>query len=75
MHAQAFVQPRIPRGTKPLEWIASRRFDAVVDFVSRSDDNRPFGVDSSLSADGNLLRTAIHLANMRVRDTAISSLD
>jgi serine/threonine protein phosphatase PrpC len=49
--------------------------DAVVDFVSRSDENRPFGVDSSLSADGNLLRTAVHLANMRVRDTAITSLD
>ena len=49
--------------------------DAVVDFVGRSDESHPFGVDPSLSVDGNLLRTAIHLANMRVRDAAISSLD
>ena len=35
----------------------------------------PFGFDPSLSADGNLLRTAIHLANVQIRETAISSHD
>ena len=35
----------------------------------------PFGFDPSLSADGNLLRTAIHLANVQIREAAISSHD
>ena len=33
----------------------------------------PFGFDPSLSEAGNLIRTAIHLANMRVLETAGSS--
>jgi serine/threonine protein phosphatase PrpC len=33
----------------------------------------PFGFDPSLSADGNLLRTAIHLASVQIREAAISS--
>jgi len=33
----------------------------------------PFGFDAALSADGNLLRTAILLADVRVREAAISS--
>ena len=47
--------------------------DAVVDFVLHPDDNYPFGFDPSLSADGNLLRTAIHLANVQIREAAIDS--
>ena len=35
----------------------------------------PFGFDGSLSADGNLLRTAIHLANVQIREAAIASHD
>jgi protein phosphatase len=31
----------------------------------------PFGYDHSLSADGNLLRTAIHLANVQILEAAI----
>ena len=33
----------------------------------------PFGFDSSLSHAGNLLRTAIHLANVQILETAIGS--
>ena len=33
----------------------------------------PFGFDPSLSADGNLLRTAIHLASVQIREAALSS--
>jgi serine/threonine protein phosphatase PrpC len=35
----------------------------------------PFGFDPSLSKDGNLLRTAIHLANVQIREAAIDSDD
>jgi protein phosphatase len=35
----------------------------------------PFGFDPSLSAHGNLLRTAVHVADLQVRETAVSSQD
>jgi PPM family protein phosphatase len=35
----------------------------------------PFGFDPSLSADGNLLRTAIHLASVQICEAAIASRD
>jgi PPM family protein phosphatase len=35
----------------------------------------PFGFDPSLSVDGNLLRTAVHLANVQIREVAIDSRD
>jgi len=35
----------------------------------------PFGFDPSLSTDGNLLRTAVLLANIQIREAAISSHD
>jgi serine/threonine protein phosphatase PrpC len=41
----------------------------------RDTDAWPFGYDPSLSADGNLLRTAIHLANVQILEAAISSND
>lgn len=55
--------------------------DTVVDFVrersaslsgERDATAWPFGYDSVLSADGNLLRTAIHLANVQILETAMS---
>ena len=49
--------------------------DAVADFVRHPDDRFPFGFDPSLSAGGNILRTAIHLANVQIREVAISSDD
>ena len=33
----------------------------------------PFGFDPALSANGNLLRTAIHLANVQILETALSA--
>jgi serine/threonine protein phosphatase PrpC len=51
--------------------------DAVVSFVAErvaSDrDEWPFGHDTALSADGNILRTAIHLANVQILEAAISA--
>lgn len=48
--------------------------DAVVDYLSRDNPQSwPFGFDPSLSSDGNLLRTAIHLANVQIREAAIAS--
>jgi PPM family protein phosphatase len=35
----------------------------------------PFGFDPSLSADGNLLRTAIHLADVQIREASFASHD
>ena len=50
--------------------------DVVVDWVRLGDCQfTPFGCDPSLSADGNLLRTAIHLANVQIREAAIDSHD
>jgi serine/threonine protein phosphatase PrpC len=72
------------------EIAAQLAVDAVVGFVaaipdrvgagsgSGADDDVevwPFGFDRSLSVDGNLLRTAVHLADVRVRDVAMSSCD
>ena len=52
--------------------------DAAVDAVLEVARDRlsfgwPFGYDPSLSEAGNLIRTAIHVANMRVLETAGSS--
>jgi len=52
--------------------------DAVVDFVRQrrernAADPWPFGFDPALSPEGNLLRTAIHLANVQILEAAISS--
>ena len=47
--------------------------DAVVHFVRQPDESGPFGFDPALSSDGNLLRTAILLANVQILEAAISS--
>jgi PPM family protein phosphatase len=51
--------------------------DAIVEFVGRSGPCFvwPFGYDDALSEAGNVLRTAIHLANVRVLETAATSPD
>ncbi len=57
--------------------------DTVVEFIRErgvtpradewsSEAPWPFGYDPALSADGNLLRTAIHLANVQILETAMS---
>jgi serine/threonine protein phosphatase PrpC len=54
--------------------VASRlAVDAVVACCSAMPESWPFGYDESLSADGNLLRTAIHRANVSILETAITS--
>ena len=47
--------------------------DAVVQFVRASDRAWPFGYDSALSVEGNILRTSIHLANLRILETSVSA--
>jgi serine/threonine protein phosphatase PrpC len=47
--------------------------DAVVNFVRQGGQDWPFGFDPALSRDGNLLRTAVHRANMRILEAAIAS--
>jgi protein phosphatase len=55
------------------EVAAQLAVDAVVEFVETGSPERPFGVDPSLSEAGNLLRTAVCLANARVLEAAITS--
>jgi serine/threonine protein phosphatase PrpC len=54
--------------------VASRlAVDAVVETCATVPDEWPFGYDDSLSAAGNLLRTAVHRANVSILETAITS--
>jgi PPM family protein phosphatase len=54
--------------------VASRlAVDALVEFYGAGTDDWPFGYDDDLSADGNRLRTAIHLANVQVLEMAGTS--
>jgi len=54
--------------------VASRlAVDAIVEFYGAGTDDWPFGYDPSLSADGNRLRTAIHLANVQILEMAATS--
>lgn len=52
--------------------------DTVSGYVRGAASNRagaygPFGVNPSLSHDGNLLQTAVHLANMQILERAVSA--
>ena len=47
--------------------------DAIVEFVGASDETWPFGYDQALSVAGNILRTAVHLANVQILETAMSN--
>jgi protein phosphatase len=56
--------------------VASRlAVDAIVECYRAGTDDWPFGYDPELSADGNRLRTAIHLANVQVLEMAATSDD
>ncbi len=46
--------------------------DTIVEAVRDGVDGWPFGVDPSLSSAGNLLRTAVYLADARILETAIA---
>ena len=66
-------------GQKAGEVAAQLTIDAMTAFIRRSADDIdfswPFGIDPTLSVNGNRLRTAINLANRRVFRTAVSSDD
>jgi protein phosphatase len=47
--------------------------DAVIDFVAAGDRSWPFGYEPSWSLGGNLLRTAIQSASMRIFEIATAS--
>ena len=54
--------------------VASRlAVDALVEFYGAGADDWPFGYDPDRSVDGNRLRTAIHLANIRILEMAATS--
>ncbi len=58
--------------------VASRMaVDTVLEYVSRSavTTTWPFGFDASISETGNLLRTAVHVANSRIFDAALAKPD
>jgi serine/threonine protein phosphatase PrpC len=51
--------------------------DAIVEIVGGRESHVdaaawPFGYDPTLSAEGNLLRTAVHLANVQILETAMT---
>jgi protein phosphatase len=54
--------------------VASRlAVDAVIETCTSMPESWLFGYDESLSVEGNLLRTAIHRANVSILETAITS--
>lgn len=60
--------------------VASRlAVETITAFIRRSADDQdfswPYGVESTLSYDGNRLRTAVHLANRRIHRTSESHDD
>jgi serine/threonine protein phosphatase PrpC len=66
-------------GHKAGEVAAQLAIEAITGFISRSDKDYdvtwPYGIDDTLSFDGNRLRTAIFLANRKVFRAAESSDD
>jgi PPM family protein phosphatase len=66
-------------GHKAGEVAAQLAIDAISGFIGRSDKDYdvtwPYGIDDTLSFDGNRLRTAIFLANRKVFRAAESSDD
>ena len=66
-------------GHKAGEVAAQLAIDAITGFISRSDKDYdvtwPYGIDDTLSFNGNRLRTAVFLANRKVFRVAESSDD
>jgi serine/threonine protein phosphatase PrpC len=77
VRARAEVRPRSDQG----QTLVGAGSDLGQTWVRPGSDLRqvvdlwPFGFDPSLSEDGNLLRTAVHLAHIQIREAAISSHD
>ena len=56
------------------EVAARMAVDTVVDYCrSAEPDQWPFGFEHALSADANLLRTAVEVANLRIREAAVDT--
>lgn len=56
------------------EVAARMAVDAVVDYCRLAEaDQWPFGFDRALSVDANALRTAVHVANLRIREAAVDT--
>jgi protein phosphatase len=53
------------------EVAARMAVDAIVDHVRANADDWSFGYDDSVSVDANVLRTAIHVANIQILEAAI----
>ena len=53
------------------EVAARMAVDAIVDHVRANADDWSFGFDESQSVDANILRTAIHVANIQILEAAI----
>jgi serine/threonine protein phosphatase PrpC len=64
-------------GHRAGEVAARMAVDAVMEYVSRSavTTTWPFGFDPSISEAGNLLKTAIHVANARIFEAASATPD
>jgi len=62
----------IPSGVFSLP---DNEIQQLVAFIRSPDQHHPFGSDPALSANGNLLRTAIHRANAQIREMAFTSFD
>ena len=65
-------------GHQAGEVAARLAVDTVTGYVRGAAANRaggygPFGFNPSLSHDGNLLQTAVHLANMQILEAAIDA--
>ena len=58
-----------------LRWLDSESVGGAggAEAAGERQDAWPFGYDHALSADGNLLRTAVHLANVRILEAAIAA--
>ena len=64
-------------GHRAGEVAARMAVDAVIEYVSRSavSTTWPFGFDQSISEAGNLLKTAVHIANARIFEAACATPD
>ena len=64
-------------GHRAGEIAARMAVDAVMEYVSRSavTTTWPFGFDPAISEAGNLLRTAVHVANSRIFEAALTTPD
>lgn len=59
--------------TDPASYGRARRSAQGAEAAGERQSDWPFGYDDSLTADANVLRTAMHLANVQILETAITT--